>query len=92
MSALIGVRDGVGVGNIAIPERAGFAATSRPEIDAAVAAVSSRRAEWQRVSVARRIELLDRMIADTYAVARRWVEAECERKRIVFDSPASGEE
>ena len=92
MSALIGVRDGVGVGNIAIPERAGFAATSRPEIDAAVAAVSSRRAEWQRVSVARRIELLDRMIADTYAVARRWVEAECERKRIAFDSPASGEE
>ena len=92
MSALIGVRDGVGVGNIAVPERAGFAATSRPEIDAAVAAVSSRRAEWQRVSVARRIELLDRMIADTYAVARRWVEAECERKRIAFDSPASGEE
>ena len=92
MSALIGVRDGVGVGNIAVPERAGFAATSRPEIDAAVAAVSSRRGEWQRVSVARRIELLDRMIADTYAVARRWVEAECERKRIAFDSPASGEE
>jgi acyl-CoA reductase-like NAD-dependent aldehyde dehydrogenase len=92
MSALIGVRDGVGVGNIAIPERAGFAATSHPEIDAAVAAVSSRRAEWPRVSVARRIELLDRMIADTYAVARRWVEAECERKGIAFDSPASGEE
>jgi hypothetical protein len=50
MSALIGVGDRVGVGNIAIPERAGFAATSRPEIDAAVAAVSSRRVEWQRVS------------------------------------------
>lgn len=92
MSALIGVRDGVGVGNIAIPECAGFAATSHPEIDAAVAAVSSRRVEWPRVSVAQRIELLDRMIADTYAVARRWVEAECERKRIAFDSPASGEE
>ena len=92
MSALIGVGDGVGVGNIAIPERAGFAATSHPDIDAAVAAVCSRRAEWPRVSAARRIELLDRMIADTYAVARRWVEAECERKRIAFDSPASGEE
>jgi aldehyde dehydrogenase (NAD(P)+) len=92
MSALIGVGDGVGVGNIAIPERAGFAATSHPDIDAAVAAVCSRRAEWPRVSVARRIELLDRMIADTFAVASRWVEAECERKRIGFDSPASGEE
>lgn len=83
---------GVDVSNIATPERAGFAATSHPDIDAAVAAVSARRAEWQRLGVARRIELLDRMIADTYAVARRWVQAECERKRIAFDSPASEEE
>jgi acyl-CoA reductase-like NAD-dependent aldehyde dehydrogenase len=84
--------DRVSVGNIALPERAGFAASSLPDIDAAVAAVSSRRAEWQSLSVARRIELLDRMIADTYSIASVWVAAECGRKGISFDSPASGEE
>ncbi|MGZ6639994.1 MAG: hypothetical protein ACXVII_45210 [Solirubrobacteraceae bacterium] len=79
-------------GNIAIPERVERTGTSHPQIDAAVGEVGAHRIDWQRLSVAGRIELLERLIADTAAVAQRWVQAECERKRIAFDSPTAGEE
>ncbi|MGO9903328.1 MAG: hypothetical protein ACLP0J_27410 [Solirubrobacteraceae bacterium] len=79
------------MGNIAIPE-VEVEATPYPEIDAAVEAVAARRADWQRLDVAGRIALLDRMIAATFSVAPRWVQAECERKRVAPDSSECGEE
>ena len=83
----------IGQGNIVIPEPAvRLRSSAHSEIDRAVAAVRARCAAWAGVTVAERTRLLDRMIADTESVARQWVQAECERKRIRFGTPVAGEE
>lgn len=61
-------------------------------LDDALRDVAARREAWLGEDLDSRIQLLDRMIGDTYAVASDWVEAECERKQVPFDSPSAGEE
>lgn len=63
-----------------------------PEVDDAVADVAAHRDMWLKEGLESRIALLDRMVAETYAVATDWVETECDRKQVPLDSPAVGEE
>ena len=92
MSLVAGSGTRVAVGGIAVPPLADPLATPYAEIDTAVAEVAARRVAWQGLSVAGRIALLDRLIADTAAVSHRWVEVERERKRIERGSQLLGEE
>ncbi len=67
-------------------------ATSVPEIDVALGAVAAGRTRWRHLSVASRLALLDRVIADTAEVAGHWVAVECERKQLAWGSQPAGEE
>ena len=47
---------------------------------------------WEALPLARRVELLDEVIAGTAAVAPGWVARECERKHVFWGSSVAGEE
>lgn len=68
------------------------AATPRPEIDAAVAAVAAASGSWWSLALDERIALLDVLIRDFLAVALRWVEAANRVEGIAADGPFGGEE
>ncbi len=62
------------------------------EIDTALQALARRRWAWEALPLAKRIELLDEVIAGTSAVAHGWVARECERKHVSWGSSVAGEE
>lgn len=62
------------------------------EIDTALQALARRRLAWEALPLAKRIELLDEVIAGTAAVAPEWVARECERKHVSWGSSVAGEE
>jgi len=61
-------------------------------MDAAVAALQGKKDAWVALPVPERIRLLDRLIADFYAIADRWVAACLEAKGVGQDSPIAAEE
>ncbi|MGZ4226936.1 MAG: hypothetical protein ACXVTC_11925 [Solirubrobacteraceae bacterium] len=62
------------------------------ELDTALRALARHCWAWEALPLARRIELLDEVIASTAAVAPRWVGRECERKHVYWGSSIAGEE
>jgi hypothetical protein len=75
-------------GDIEIADAAG----GDPEVARAVALLSARAPAWLELSLEAKIELLDRLLADTRAVAAEWVEAACIAKRLSAAEPLAGEE
>ena len=71
-------------GASAVVDEAGLAA--------AVETVAASRERWANTSVAERIGLLERVIADTLAAAADWVADACRAKGIAPGTPAVGEE
>lgn len=67
-------------------------ATPRPELDAAVAALATKKAAWLEVTAAERVRLLEELISSFRSVAERWVEACLEAEGIPPANPLSGEE
>ena len=61
-------------------------------LGAAVASVAASRERWAHTSVAERIGLLERVIADTLAAAPGWIADACRAKDIAPGTPAVGEE
>jgi acyl-CoA reductase-like NAD-dependent aldehyde dehydrogenase len=61
-------------------------------MDQAVQMLQEKKNAWVAVSVRERIVLLDRLIADCAALAKRWVVASIQGKRIPADAPAASEE
>ena len=61
-------------------------------LGAAVASVAASRERWANTSVAERIGLLERVIADTLAAAPDWIADACRAKDIAPGTPAVGEE
>ena len=51
--------------------------TSLDVVDAKLARLAANKDKWVRVSLDDRIELLERCIDTTHAVAREWAEASC---------------
>ena len=68
------------------------AASPRPDLDAAVAAVAAARDSWWSLPLAERIALLDELTRDFLAVAPRWVEACRRAEGLAADGPFGGEE
>ncbi|MEX2324521.1 MAG: aldehyde dehydrogenase family protein, partial [Nitriliruptoraceae bacterium] len=69
------------------PAATGWATTtSQPHLDAALATLRVRAADWQNTSLGRRIELLDATIATTVAQAADWV-AVCADIQQTADTP-----
>ena len=62
------------------------------DIHAALRALARRCWAWEAMPLARRVELLDEVIAATAAVAPGWVARECERKHVSWGSSVAGEE
>jgi Aldehyde dehydrogenase family len=67
-------------------------ATSRADIDAAVAAVAAASGSWWSLALEERVSLLDELIRDYLAVAPRWVAAANRAEGIAADGPFGGEE
>jgi acyl-CoA reductase-like NAD-dependent aldehyde dehydrogenase len=61
-------------------------------LDAAVASVAASRERWANTSMAERIGLLERVIADTLATAPDWIADACRAKGTDPGTPAVGEE
>ena len=61
-------------------------------LDATVASVAASRERWANTSVAERVGLLERVIADTLAAAPDWIADACRAKGIAPGTPAVGEE
>ena len=57
-----------------------------------VASVAASRERWANTSVAERVGLLERVIADTLAAAPDWIADACRAKDIAPGTPAVGEE
>ena len=51
-------------------------------VDAKLSRLAANKDKWVRVSLDDRIELLERCIDATHAVAREWAEASCKAKRL----------
>ena len=66
--------------------------SERPAMDAALADLRAHRAEWARLPIARKLELLDGLRGRIDAVAERWVEAAARAKGLPPGSPLRGEE
>lgn len=60
--------------------------------DALVERLSSNKDKWVRTPNERRIQLLERCIDRTVAVAEEWVHQACKEKGIDFHGPRAGEE
>ena len=68
------------------------AVVDREGLDAAVASVAASRKRWANTPVGERFGLLERVIADTLAVAPDWIADACRAKGIAPGTPAAGEE
>src|SRR5712691_9001046 len=66
--------------------------STRDEMDAAVQALQSHKAEWVTRTVRERIASLDRLIQDFAAIAPRWVAACLQAKSVAEDAPTASEE
>ncbi|MCS6901469.1 MAG: aldehyde dehydrogenase family protein, partial [Myxococcales bacterium] len=62
------------------------------QVDALVERLSSRKDDWIRVSIPRRVGYLRACLAGVLEVAEAWVRDGCKRKGIALDDPLSGEE
>ena len=60
-------------------------------VDKKLARLAANKDKWVRVSLDDRIELLERCIDSTHAVAREWAEASCKAKGINPNSEQAGE-
>ncbi|MGH3443373.1 MAG: aldehyde dehydrogenase family protein [Nitriliruptorales bacterium] len=79
-------------GTIAIPEAdLQIPPTPREEIDKVVAAVRAQKGVWPQISVEERLALVERVRADTRAVAEDWASSELAAKRIDPEDPAASE-
>ena len=67
-------------------------ASSKPEMDAAVAALQEAKGAWTLVSVAERREILGELTRRFLAVAERWAALGTEAEGLAPDQPGSGEE
>ena len=67
-------------------------ASSKSDIDQSLTQLVSGATELAAMSVRQRIGLIERCIEGVGSVARDWVEASCDAKRIPNDSPARTEE
>ncbi|HEY0553841.1 MAG TPA: aldehyde dehydrogenase family protein [Thermoanaerobaculia bacterium] len=67
-------------------------ASSRPEMDAAVAALQAAKGAWTAVSVAERREILGELTARFLGVAERWSALGIEAEGLDPSHPGSGEE
>jgi acyl-CoA reductase-like NAD-dependent aldehyde dehydrogenase len=65
---------------------------STEDLDAAVAIVKAKSAEWASTSPQARAEFLDRLIADTVAASEAWTAAACQAKGYDPASTEGGEE
>lgn len=80
-------------GTIQIPQgESTFPPTTITQMDRAVAVVRDHKDAWVQVSVRERIELLETLRKDTFAVSERWVARACEAKGITRGTPSEGEE
>ncbi len=70
----------------------GGPADSRPDLDAAVAAVRANREAWIATPVAERLRLIDDLVRDVAAVADEWVAACVTAEGLDPARPESGEE
>ena len=61
-------------------------------LDAAVTEVSAQALAWARTPPSARAALLERVVADTYAVAEEWNDAACAAKGLDPRGPEGGEE
>ena len=61
-------------------------------LDAVVAALAPRARAWAQVGAARRAQLLERVVHDTFAVAEEWNDASCAAKGLDPTSAEGGEE
>ena len=89
MGVVVELRSKRAFGNV--PGREG-GTPAAGEIDTAMRALARRRWAWEALPLARRIELLDEVIACGAAVAPEWVGRECERKHVSWGSSVAGEE
>ena len=65
--------------------------TSIDVVDTKLARLTANKDKWVRVSLDDRIELLERCIDHTHAVASEWAEASCRAKGINPGSEQAGE-
>ncbi len=61
-------------------------------LDAVVEAVAATADRWAMTSPRERADLLERVVADTYAVSEAWTQDACRAKGLDPDSPEGGEE
>lgn len=81
------------LGSLEKPEgTSSLAPTSEADIDAALSTLQAKAQPWADLGVAARAALCETVITNTVAVAERWVEAACEAKGILMDSPEAGQE
>ncbi|MFA9430854.1 aldehyde dehydrogenase family protein [Egicoccus sp. AB-alg2] len=80
-------------GTLAIPEpQDGVPATSREDLDAALATLRERAAAWVATDIDQRLELLAELVDDTLDAAPAWTLAAAEAKGLRRDSPLMGED
>jgi len=68
------------------------AATPRPALDAAVAAVADQRTKFARIPPAEKAALLRSLLPRFIEVGEEWVKAGCQAKGLAYGTPAEGEE
>ncbi len=76
----------------AAPDSGRMPPSSAEALEAAVAAVASRKRAWARLPAGRRIAVIEAVLASFGGVAARWVEASLEAKGIPAANPAAAEE
>ena len=74
------------------PALCGLDGTSRSALDAAVAGLKGRKADWAKLSIAERVALLDELIHGVLGVADRWSAACLKAEGLDPSHPSAGEE
>ena len=78
--------------HITIPALAARAPTPQVELDAVLARLETKKAEWATLAIPQKVALLRALVANTARVAQAWVTAAAQAKGIPADSPLAGEE
>ena len=80
-------------GSASIPEAEhSIPVSSHEEMDRALADLVDSKEEWLRLSIPRRVAILERLADSTLAVSERWVDAALKAKGITPGTSAAGEE
>src|SRR5262245_52817921 len=66
--------------------------SSQETMDSAIETLHAHKDEWMKLPTSKRLAIVDELIKDFTAIARRWVDACLQAKGIAPGSPASGEE